>query len=243
MTANRASLTTTSPPESYLNLRKIADGNIQDAADICYVSPSTISRFVKKLRFENYNSFKYKLSSDLYFPRSITSPIPTSNISGSEAPVDHYFELLSAHINSLSEMLTPEVLDTICDMMHRAESIVIFSHSDLTFRSFQVGMATTNKLIHHLTNDQSMTEQIPSFNSGTLVFTPLYPTSNAKQKILLCKERGASVIAICREKKFIFNDLADISLAIDAVSSEFNEYLIRFLFDTILLNYRHKYSR
>lgn len=225
------------------HMREIADGNIQDAADLCYVSTSTISRFIKKLRFENYNSFKYKLSSDLYFPRSLTSPIPTSEIDEGASPVEFYFQLLEQHIHALRQIASQPVLDQICDAIFAASNVVIFSHHDLDFSSFQVGMATNNKLIRHLSLDLHFTQMLPTFNRETLLLAPLYTTSNSMQKLALCKEREATIISISRDNKSLFNDLSDIALSIDTVSPEFNRYVLNFLFDTILINYRQKFAK
>lgn len=48
-----------------INLHKIKNATIYDMAEMCYSSPSTISRLVKKLEFKDYADFKSKIGYSL----------------------------------------------------------------------------------------------------------------------------------------------------------------------------------
>lgn len=224
------------------HMEEIANGNIRDAAEVCYVSTSTISRFVKKLKFENFNSFKYKLASDLFNMPSSNSILSDREKNGfnDDAAVQVYFQRLNAHVESVQAVLTKEKLDDICEILHQAPSIIIFSHQDLDFTSFQAKMACYGKISTHLNNNPE--DYIPNIPKNTAFIAPLFATSNALSNLEKAKRDGANVISICRNGKYIFDDIADISLVIDSDSVEFNRYMLNFIFDAIIINYHEKYQ-
>lgn len=97
--------------------------NLQEVADFCYISKSSISRFCKKLGYTNFNEFKYDCidtEEELH-----------------ETVIDYHglekmdFQLFMNHILnsfiSVDTNILDKHIDILCDYIYRKERIFIFA--------------------------------------------------------------------------------------------------------------------
>lgn len=105
------------------NFSQIPALSIEKLADICFVSQPTLTRFIKKLGYKNYNQFKTYVT-------SLVSLIENETASDlfkvdSENPLEsHYNELVSTLSNSL-EMFETKQFESASKKIHDAKKVAI----------------------------------------------------------------------------------------------------------------------
>lgn len=104
-----------------VNLHKVKKSTIYDLAELCYSSPSTISRLVKKLEFKDYADFKSKITYSLENYRYLNRNTREIELQEDRDSVDLYFNFLQNNINALHDRIEYEDIRRISDYFYQAD--------------------------------------------------------------------------------------------------------------------------
>lgn len=151
--------------ENIYNIEKIT---IYDVSENCYLSRSSVQRFIKKIGFDSFTEFKNNILeiTENHLPVHIDY-----------ASMDDYENML---IPSISTMMQ-DILDTSKTYPFYLKDLAtqIKSHSHVTFvisessstsaRSFQESMLATSKLIHLLSDSSPNIDSLLNLNKKDLV--------------------------------------------------------------------------
>lgn len=223
------------------HLDEIPNASIQQVADICYCSIATISRFVKKLNFENFSTFKYKLALDLFNSPKLNLKMPGEYQIDYASLKTDYLELVKAQIDELEKGIQMEEIERAVELLHEAETVLIYSHGDLDFHAFQVDLVMHGKASWHVKGYSEMEKALNTLSSNTVVVAPLFSTQNGRQNVELLHNRGIKMIIASRGNVNIYEKYADAFFRIRMSETKMDDYLIHLLFDILSMHYRKKY--
>ncbi|MBO5999596.1 MAG: MurR/RpiR family transcriptional regulator, partial [Lachnospiraceae bacterium] len=104
------------------NLSKIPGLSLEQTAELCGVSPITISRLLKKLSCSSYREFKQQIGdvTDAYSKYNRVIPIPLLN---SDNVTDSYLDCITNELEYLKRELDREALAKACEMIHKADNV------------------------------------------------------------------------------------------------------------------------
>ncbi len=223
------------------HLGEIPNMSIQQVADICYCSIATISRFVKKLNFENFSTFRYKLALDLFNSPKLNLKMPGEYQVEYSDLKTKYLEMFKAQLDELEKGLKMEEIGRAVDLLYEAETVLIYSHGDLDFHSFQVDMAMHGKVSWHVKGYSEMKQALDTLSDKTVIVAPLFSTQNGRQNVEMIHDRGIRMIIASRGNVSIYEKYADAFFKIKMSETMMDNYLVQLLFDILSMHYRKKY--
>lgn len=222
------------------HLDKIPNSSLQDVADFCYCSIATISRFIKKLNFKDFSSFRYKLALDLFHSPKLNLKMPGEHqVEYSQLKAD-YLGIVKAQIDELGKSMNAEDIERAVELLHEADTILIYSPGSLDFQAFQVDLVLQGKASWLAKNDIDI-EKAPDAPENTVAVVPLFSTQNARQNVELLHQRGIKMIIAARENVSIYEKYADVLFHIKMSETKLDEYIIYLFFDILSMHYRKKY--
>ena len=115
------------------NVKKIEKLNITELADLCFVSTATISRFCRKIGYENFSDFKRVLKSSHRFEEDYTKELLNTAKNNLKSTVVEYNNSVTENINALTEELDTEVVDRILKVIHESDKVAFFGLQFLQF--------------------------------------------------------------------------------------------------------------
>ncbi|MBS5521945.1 MAG: MurR/RpiR family transcriptional regulator [Clostridiales bacterium] len=223
------------------HLNQIPNCSISQVADFCYCSIATISRFVKKLNFENFSTFRYKLALDLFNSPKLNLKMP------GEYQIDYahlksrYLEEIKNQIDELEKGIAPEEIERAVKLLYEAETVLFYSHGDLDFHGFQVDLVMHGKVSWHVKGYSEMEKALDTLNEKTVVVAPLFSTQNGRQNVEMLHARGIKMIIVARGNVNIYEKYADAFFRVKMSETKMDDYLIHLLFDILSMHYRKKY--
>jgi len=224
------------------NLDAIPHCSLTEVADMCYCSTATVSRFVKKLNFENFSVFKYKLSSDLYNRPTINRKMQAEHRIADDDLLRVYLEQAKEKIDRLAQVVTTDQLSKIAGLIREAGQVVLYSLGDLSFNSFQVDLAIAGKASYQVRAYAEMEAALPTFSKDTLVIAPLFGTQKAYDLIRACHQKGIRVVTLSRDDNVIFEGVSDVYIHAPCGSTNLDDYMIYLFMDALAIYYKRKHG-
>ena len=152
------------------NIHSLKNATIYDLAEMCYSSPATISRLMRKLGFENYTEFKAQIGNALknfrYFNRNSNG----MEMSGDSDPVPEYFQMLIQKILILKERITYQQIAEISDHLHQAENIAFYSSQEGMLHVLQKAMILSGKKANVYEDISTQEDSLKAVGENTAVF-------------------------------------------------------------------------
>ncbi len=188
------------------NINKIASLGIESLAELCFVSPSTISRFCRKLGYKNFNSFKDQFDNNYGFEIDYTREY-LSNTGDLEMEYASINQAKKDNIDALSSHIDPEEVIRLCRMIHDSTNVHCFGNTIYQFvlLYLQNRLSLFRKIIYvyidnnqqasvakTLTSDDLAITFSPRGRIGTSLFSSMY--KNEVNTILITQNPSATNI-------------------------------------------------
>lgn len=222
------------------HLDVIPNSSLQEVADFCYCSIATISRFVKKLNFKDFSTFRYKLALDLFHSPKLNLKMPGEYQAEYAQLKSDYLGIVKAQIDELDKALSMEKIERAVELLHDADTILIYSQGDLDFQAFQVDLVLQGKVSWHLKSYNEI-EKVLDSPCNAVVVAPLFSTQNGRQNVEQLHKRGIKMIIAARENVSIYEKYAEVFFKIKMSETKLDDYMIHLLFDILSMHYRKKY--
>ncbi len=109
------------------NLQKIDQLNIYELSELCYTSPSTISRLVRKMGYKNYTHFQSEVASCVSrYDHHNRFILAFDMYSGD--PLEKMLNSLEELYRDFKQSLDRSELDRIAEALHEASRVVIYPY-------------------------------------------------------------------------------------------------------------------
>lgn len=131
------------------NIDKIKNMSINQLAELCYVSTSTISRFCRELGFVNFSAFKSALDGGYGFEIDYNHEYKDSHTS-IHNKIEYLHNETLATLESINTTCDVEDLITLAKSIHDTKNIVFFSQAHYQFLALylQQRLALFKKIIY-----------------------------------------------------------------------------------------------
>ena len=124
------------------NYNKIPELTIFDLADLCYVSSSSITRFVRTLGYDSYKEFKSDIAHTLTIDVDYSKRINMASAEDLKPIYQRYTENVIENIQFTFDHIDYRQLNRVCEMMYQAKEIALFG---LEYANY-VGIHFQNKM-------------------------------------------------------------------------------------------------
>lgn len=153
------------------HLEQVPKCSIVDMSSLCCVSKSKLSKFVRKLGFDDYKDFRLEAvqeqKKDVY---NIGSNISIANYMRRQGEKE-YFNILKKDIDLLYDSLDKSVLKELVTDIYHYKKVAAFGigHSEAAAMYLQAAIAYMYKVIYTAIGDQKQEEYIREADSDTLI--------------------------------------------------------------------------
>ena len=225
------------------NLSRIPVLSLEQTAELCGVSPITISRLLKKLSCSSYRIFKQQIADvvDAYPKYNRVIPIPMLD---PDNATDSYLDCILHELEDLKKEIDRDALENACAMIHGAD-IVHFcdmyarGHSK---RQFQADLWMDGKVVQcHGTPGDCAYEG----GSSVMLITVLTASKNYGNLVRTLRDlhkAGMKCIIIASSSTPAgISENADIMIRFRGLDSAADNILIDNIYNLLCINYRAAY--
>lgn len=141
--------------------------SIYDMADDCFVSRSSIHRFIKYIGFDNFTAMKHTFKETKIHYNAYISYATHTNFK------KYVYESMNDMMKSINEMAELQDLLKLAKMIHDSNCVVIVisNTSSSSALEFQQGMIAIGKLVRIVTNSTPNLEILDSLTKNDLLIT------------------------------------------------------------------------
>lgn len=153
------------------NYKEIPKLTIHELANVCFVSSSSISRFIRYIGYENFTEFRQSCSN----PMGIDTDYSKETISASKEDIQpifrRYTENIKENLDYTLDILDFDQLDRICKMIYESETLALFGleFAMIIGQHFQTKLASLNKLVSLGISNDSQMEIAKSLDRNSVV--------------------------------------------------------------------------
>ena len=227
------------------NIRRVGDLTIYDLAEICYTSPASLSRLVRKLGYKNYAYFQKDLSDAVEkYDRHNRLVSPEQKPEDESMPA-YFFRTLEGLYESFKGSLDMEKVDQLVEMMHRANKVAIYSQSIYMIEFFiQSDMFMDGKICDLHQQEKDIYEHVKVLTDKDLVIlvAPGAPEGFPAEKLVrLCHDSKAKVCLITESKKSAKMSSAELSIVLPGVHMAADMFVMQLCLSVVDMTYRERY--
>lgn len=232
------------------NYAVIAHKSISEMAAICNVSKSTMSKFARKIGFDDYYDLKDhapfiedRYQNKLNYLTNIISTIETEGI-------DTYFEAVEKDIQAIKKALDMDIINEIALDLIKYRKVASFGllFSESAALDLQYKLAYNGKFIYTFQDDKKQEEFIRNAKYDTLIIIFSNSGNFLRQQQLeqgnpqknLFRHTKAKLIAITSDKAINQLDYVDQALIFPhSTSIQTHAFLYQVIMDIIVSRYRY----
>ncbi|MCM8709919.1 MurR/RpiR family transcriptional regulator [Clostridium sp. SYSU_GA19001] len=227
------------------NLDKVENYNIYDLANMCFTSPATISRLVKKLGYKNYTYFQKDLSDCVKKYEHLNRYIKMEEIEEKEDLQEAFLNTLENLIVNFRKQIDKAQLRRLAEEIHRSKRVSIYTYG-VNFAEFylQSDLFMSGIICDVYNDDKSQFENAQTLDKQCIVILviPKCIESSAVDKtITAIKERGAKLCVITDTKHFSILKKADLSFTFEGELHLIDMYILQMFLSLLSIQYRSMY--
>lgn len=226
--------------------KEISNYSIDKIAQLCFVSTSTLSRFCRKLGFQNYNEFKngfqqnYKVNN---YSIELFQQINKDINKASFQLLNDIYDTMKSQI----ENIDLADIDWILDQIYKNKTVLFLGHQFLQSigNYFQQNLLRFDKLSYSFNQEADQIQFLKHINDNTVVIILSIDGSyhlkhNDIMEVLL--KKNITIILITQNKYSQLTHYCDKSLILKGSNkNDIGKYGMLFLIDFMLLRYKNLY--
>lgn len=150
------------------NFDRISVMSISQIASLCHVSKSTISKFCRKIGFDDYFDLKDSVPNRPHGPYSYNDNI--MNYMESH-PLDDYLQMIITDVRQLNDSIDRKKIDMLAKDLMKYDHVAAFGllYSQTAAIDLQIKLAYNHKFIFTSMNDVKQHEYIANAKEDTLI--------------------------------------------------------------------------
>lgn len=229
------------------NLDKIKNANIYKLAELCYTSPTTLSRLSKKMGYDGFADFKMSIVNCVRNYDGFNHFVPQSMRGSFEDSSRGYFSLLRKLVDEIEEHLDMAQIKRINAMLYESRKVYFYTcGNESAERHFQELLIISGKESAVIALPQLQMKNVKSLDDSTTVIC-LAPVINESgdvgEAIRAAKEAGAKVVLISDAKYNIYQKYSDMYIGFDGALSIVDDQAFAMLLAILFMDYRETYMK
>ncbi|MDF2672160.1 MAG: hypothetical protein K0R09_425 [Clostridiales bacterium] len=227
------------------NLEEIGNSNIYNLADMCFTSPATISRLVKKLGYKNYTYFQKDLSDCVKKYEHLNRYIPMEEIEEKEDLQDAFLNTLENLMVSFRKQIDKAQLIRLVEEIHNSKRVSIYTYG-INFAEFylQSDLFMNGIACDVYNDDKSQFENAQTLDKESIVIFVLpkcIESAAVDKTVAAVKERGAKLCIITDTKHFSILKKSDLSFTFEGQLHLIDMYILQMFLSLLSIQYRSMY--
>lgn len=184
------------------NKDNIADLKITELAEFTYTSPSTISRFCRKLGEKNYNDFRIHFASSVIkeYKSNIDYNRPFLPEDNTGQVINKIGDLYKETIEFTKDLLDMDILEKVLAVLSKKDKIDVYGmgNSYITALSFERKMMNTPYFVNlkHVPTDQHKWAKFSNKNTVAIIISYSGENNEIKKIVDYIKDNNGTIIAI-----------------------------------------------
>ena len=227
------------------HLHELEHATIYDMAELCIVSTTTISRFVRHLGCRNYAEFKTRLVDIIknYHYHNLLFPLSTPG--AEDSAVDSYLDLLMEDLQSFREEMHTFDIAAITAAMHEAEHVNFFLYAncgqefflqmDLIVSGVQTSIYTDPLQKH------SAARELTDRDMAVILLPNIRENELERDVLEIAAEQGAKILLITNIPTNHRLPAVDFLYNYHGTATISDSYKINLFINVLSLEYRHHY--
>jgi len=227
------------------NLEKIEKMTIYELSDLCYTSPASISRLVKKLGYKNYSYFQKDVVDCLQQYEYHNRLLPMENLPEDKNFSEIFIGSLKSMLTNVEEKLDMEKVKELAEKLHNSQSISIFSYGGGMAETFlQSDLFMSGKIcdLFYINKDILERSKTLDENDFVLLVAPKAIEGMDADKIIdTLHEKGARVCVVTDTKHFSILKKADYSFVMEGMLRGIDMFVLQTFICILTMEYRKTY--
>lgn len=230
------------------NYFEIPNMTINDLADACYVSPASISRFIRTLGFEKFAQFKEFCANTYDIDTDYSSLVTKANENEIKPIFEKYTNNVIDNIQATFKNINYEQFDRISSMINDSDDVIVLGleFALLLGQHFQGRMALMKKQVKVPMNFEEQLEIAKQTNGSSVVFIAsieggyLYHNSKVVQQ--LEKNNAKIIILTLNDNTKLVKKATEIVKCARINDNTEGRISLLYSLELILMNYCIKYN-
>lgn len=229
------------------NLNLSRKNSISEMAELCYTSTATMSRFAKKLGYNNYSDFRNNLLSTIEHYPHINRKMPFLELADGERYTHQYLTLFREKLSEIEEIVSKEKIHAIHHEIFKSKKISLYSFLSEEFPaleliSFQMDLIMSGKEAVYFYDVEKQFSDIRTLDSDCMVIAVIPNTQEASVSIKVLenvKRAGAKLLIVTSGVMKTQKKYADFLMGFTGTQSEMDGYLLNILLNILIITYRN----
>ena len=226
------------------HIHQIPELSLEKLAALCFTSPTTINRLVRKLGCKSYTDFKRDIRdalSDIALDLSNMSNDGTAFFTASDASRQALF----TSIQELANTLSVPLMDQVCTALRKSRKVSYYAdirdcEVSIYARHLQLQLVADGKETAFLWNPKDQAEDVKALGKDCLLLIPcakyIPAYKNAISAIRQAHRQGAVVISIA-EASDTLTELTDYQLEYSQQDACMDHFLVDWILTRLTTHY------
>lgn len=231
------------------NFEKLKEMNITEISELCYVSPATISRFCRKIGFDNFSEFKKISNANFSLHNDYSNKLLNSAEKDVKSAYEAYTNSLMKNMSYTLENLDCENIDNVVKQIHLTEKVAFFGTQFLYSigKHLQSRLILTGKYIEANSSYNKQLECAKNLDDKSLAIIISVEGSyffKYMEIVEILKENGVKIVVITQNMNSKLADVAD-SILVCGNSNSNNEgrYIALYMIELLSFRYCTLYNK
>ena len=224
------------------NIHKISNCTIYDIADMCFVSPTTISRLCKKLGYSGFQEFKSSIVNTVKNYAVLNQYISIKDKAKYENSVTGYLELLDLQLRHLKEEINPKELDNMARILNSCKDIKFYTNGIIfAEHRFQGDLIMAGHMSEIKASLLEQMADIPSLTSEDLVImiSPVvHEGANVLEIMKKVKEQGTKLFVLTDAQYPPYQKYADYFYSFEGALGIIDDYRFAMYLNLLSIRFR-----
>ena len=224
------------------NIHKINSCTIYDIADMCYVSPTTISRLSKKLGYSGFQDFKSSIVNAVKNYEVLNQYVSIKDKAKYENSVVGYLELLELQLRHLKEEINLEELDHMVHILNKCKDIKFYTNGIIfAEHRFQGDLIMAGHMSEIKASPLEQMADIPSLAKEDLVImiSPVvHEGANVLEIMKKVKEQGAKLFVLTDAQYPPYKRYADYYYGFEGALGIIDDYRFAMYLNLLSIRFR-----
>lgn len=226
------------------NIHKIRECTIYDLAEMCYVSPTTISRLSRKLGYNGFQDFKNNLVNTVRNYGTLNQYMSFNERAKYEDSLDAYLCLMEKQLQNLKQELDPAMLDKIIDTIQECEQIHFYTSGPIFAEyRFQGDLIMAGHACAIKNSAPEQLKDIPNLSSRDMVImlSPVVPDAvDVNEIVQRIKQQGAKLFILTDAHYPQFRKYADYIYCFEGNMGMIDDYRFAMYLNLLAIRFRER---
>lgn len=227
---------------------EIPELTIHELADACFISSSSLSRFIRTIGFEQYSDFKLACKKNIGIEVDYSNDVAKASADDMRPIIERYTENIKQNIEYTYEHMDIAQLDRICKMIFQAKEIAFFGleFATLLGQHFQIKMASMNKFIRLGLTYEEQIEIASNLQDGAVIFVASleggYFYRNDEVMNILKQKKMYIIALTMNEHAKLMKDVNEILICNKENSNTEGRITLLYMMEILLMYYYVNYQ-